>query len=124
MGGLKKNIAALWCVCFLTFALLPVSMTIGSPWTSMLSHSRHAKRIHRAKPTPSPALKPPQPARPVVAGDILPEENKEFGNPLQSASAARSPAASSLQGPAVSLAFRLAFAGKVSTRLFESVLNL
>ena len=122
MGNLKSKIAAFGFVCFVSFALLPVSVTVCGPATSRLLH--HAKKVHQVSRDPSPQIRSAQPDRTVLQRDMIPEESDPVRDPLQHAWAARSPAAPQPQSAEAHLAHGFICDPKVSTLIFQSVLNL
>jgi hypothetical protein len=123
MDALKKKIAALGFICFFSFGLLPVGISVCGPFTSMLSHMRHAKSTGLAAPAAAAGLKRVQSGRQTVENDLLLEEENGSGKSFHGSTAVK-PATMPLRGSEFSFGRRHTSGGKVSTFLLQSVLNL
>jgi len=122
MKSLRNTFAALGFVCFSSLALLPVGITVCGPFASRLLHP--AKKIHPVKPVPSPELGVSHPVRTSIARDALRAEADPLRNLFDQIGAGRSLPAFDGNGPGGRLIKRLVRSVKVSTFVFQPVLNL
>jgi hypothetical protein len=122
MMSLKNTFAALGFACFSSLALLPVSMTVCGPITSRILHP--AKKIHRVKPVPFPELGVAHPVRTSVKRDMLRAEADPLRNLFEQIGAGRSLPALDADGSGGRLIKRFIRSVKVSTFVFQPVLNL
>ena len=122
MDSLKNTIAALGFICFFSLSLLPVSMTVCGPFTARLLH--HAKKLRHVSQDLSPRLRLVHPDPTALERDAILEEGNPQRNLSGHAWVARRPAGAEPRSLDLASALRFIPGGKVSTLIFQSVLNL
>ncbi len=122
MKGLKNTLAALGFVCFSSLALLPVGMTLCGPFMSRLLH--HAKKVHRVNPDPSPRLGVAGPHETTFERDVIPTAADPARSLFEHLSVTRSPAEHEPDRASNRLLHGFIRSVKVSTLVFQPVLNL
>jgi hypothetical protein len=122
MKHLRKTIAALGFVCFVSLALLPVSLTVCGPILARLFH--HAKRLHHSAIAVSfPQWSAVSAQRVAFERDVISEADP-VRTPWEHAAAARSPAGPEPDGPELHLSQGFIDSAKVSNFVFHTVLIL
>jgi hypothetical protein len=122
MKHLRKTFAALGFVCFVSLALLPVSLTVCGPITARLFH--HAKRLHHAVSAAAlPQLGAVPTQRVAFERDIISEADP-VRTPWEHAAAARSPAGPEPDRPELHWSQGFIDSAKVSNFVFHTVLIL
>lgn len=122
MKHLRKTVAALGFVCFVSLALLPVSLSVCGPITARLFH--HAKKLHHAvSPASFPQLEAVPAQRLAFERDVI-SESDPVRSPWEHAAAARSPAGPEPDGPELHLSQGLIDSARVSHFVFHTVLIL
>ena len=122
MKHLRKTVAALGFVCFVSLALLPVSLTVCGPILARLFH--HAKRPHQAVIAVSfPQLGAVPVHRLAFERDVI-SESDPLRIPWEHAAAARSPAGPEPDGQGLHWSRGFTDSAKVSDFVFHTVLIL
>ena len=125
MNHLRKTVAALGFVCFFSLALLPVSMTLCGPITSLLNH--HAKRLHHVSYHesygPSVRLEFAQPFTASFERDVI-AEGDSGRSLLEHTGIGRSPAGPEPDGPGIFSGRGLVRSATFSSFVFHTVLIL
>ena len=119
MNKLRKTVAALGFVCFVSLALLPVSLTVCGPITARLFHQ--AKKLHHSVSAASFPRLGVVPARTVAFERDIISEADPVRTPWEHAAAARSPAAPEPDDPELHLSQGLIDSAKVSDFVFHTV---
>jgi hypothetical protein len=122
MKGLKNTLAALGFICFSSLALLPVGMTLCGPFMSRLLH--HAKKVHHVNPDPSPRLGVARPQGTTFERDVIPAATDPARSLFEHLSVTRSPAEHEPDRTRNRLLHGFIRSVKVSTLVFQPVLNL
>lgn len=122
MKGLKNTLAALGFICFSSLALLPVGMTLCGPFMSRLLH--HVKKVHHVNPDPSPRLGVARPQGTTFERDVIPAATDPARSLFEHLSVTRSPAEHEPDRTRNRLLHGFIRSVKVSTMVFQPVLNL
>jgi hypothetical protein len=122
MKNLRKTVAALGFICFVSLALLPVSLTVCAPITTRLFH--HAKRLHHTLSVASfPQLGAVPTQRAAFDRDLISEADP-VRIPWEHAAAARNPGGPEPDRPGLHLSREFIDSEKISSFAFHSVLTL